>query len=69
MYSVIDNLIKVGFPHSEICGYNAFVSAYHSLSQTYTSFIASYRQGIHRVRLVTWSYNPKYSISRNPKTA
>ena len=52
----------VGFPHSEICGYNAFVPAYHSLSQINTSFIASYRQGIHRIRLVTWSYNPKYSI-------
>ena len=35
----------------------AFLSAPRGLSQTYTSFIAFCRQGIHRVRLVTWSYN------------
>ena len=29
------------------------------LSQAITSFIAFCRQGIHRVRLVAWSYNPK----------
>ena len=37
----------------------AYLSAPRGLSQTYTSFIAFCRQGIHRVRLVTWSYNPK----------
>jgi hypothetical protein len=32
-----------------------------SLSQAATSFIAFCRQGIHHVRLVTWSYNLKHS--------
>lgn len=32
-----------------------------SLSQAATSFFAFCRQGIHRVRLVTWSYNLKRS--------
>ena len=40
----------------------AILSAPRGLSQTYTSFIAFCRQGIHRVRLVTWSYNPKPSL-------
>ena len=40
----------------------ACLSAPRGLSQTYTSFIAFCRQGIHRVRLVTWSYNPKFSL-------
>ena len=39
----------------------AYLSAPRGLSQTYTSFIAFCRQGIHHVRLVTWSYNPKPS--------
>ena len=37
----------------------ANLSAPRGLSQTYTSFIAFCRQGIHHARLVTWSYNPK----------
>ena len=44
------------FGHPRI---KARLSAPRGLSQTYTSFIAFCRQGIHRVRLVTWSYNPK----------
>ena len=40
----------------------AYLSAPRGLSQTYTSFIAFCRQGIHHVRLVTWSYNPKPSL-------
>src|SRR5487761_180001 len=32
-----------------------------SLSQATTSFIASYRLGIHRMRLFAWPYNPKQS--------
>ena len=43
-----------GHPRIKAC-----LSAPRGLSQTYTSFIAFCRQGIHRVRLVTWSYNPK----------
>ena len=39
----------------------ACLSAPRGLSQTNTSFIAFCRQGIHRVRLVTWSYNLKPS--------
>ena len=39
----------------------ASLSAHRSLSQTTTSFIASYCLGIHRMRLVTWPYNPKKS--------
>jgi hypothetical protein len=38
------------------------LSAPRGFSQTSTSFIAFCRQGIHRVRLVTWSYNPKLSL-------
>ena len=34
---------------------------HRSLSQATTSFIASSCQGIHRVRLVAWLYNPKLS--------
>ena len=64
MYSVYDNhFIMTGFPHSEISGYNACLSAYPSLSQTSTSFIAFCRLGIHRMHLVTWPYNPKKSLS------
>ena len=47
------------FGHPRI---KAYLSAPRGLSQTYTSFIAFCRQGIHRVRLVTWSYNPKPSL-------
>ena len=39
----------------------ACLSAPQRLSQITTSFIASDCQGIHRVRLVTWPYNPKQS--------
>ena len=39
----------------------ACLSAPRNISQITTSFIASYRQGIHRVRLFTWPYNPKTS--------
>ena len=44
----------------------AYLSAPRGLSQTYTSFIAFCRQGIHRVRLVTWSYNPKPFLRQLP---
>ena len=43
-----------GHPRIKAC-----LSAPRGFSQTSTSFIAFCRQGIHRVRLVTWSYNPK----------
>ena len=39
---------------------NACLSTPRSFSQTTTSFFASYCQGIHRVRLITWSHNPKW---------
>ena len=45
-----------GHPRIKAC-----LSAPRGFSQTSTSFIAFCRQGIHRVRLVTWSYNPKPS--------
>ena len=47
------------FGHPRI---EARLSAPRGFSQTSTSFIAFYRQGIHRVRLVTWSYNPKLTV-------
>jgi hypothetical protein len=34
------------------------LSAYLSFSQISTSFFASWRHGIHHVRLFTWPYNP-----------
>ena len=43
-----------GHPRIKAC-----LSAPRGFSQTSTSFIAFCRQGIHRVRLVTWSYNTK----------
>ena len=46
-----------GHPRIKAC-----LSAPRGISQTSTSFIAFCRQGIHRVRLVTWSYNPKFSL-------
>ena len=46
-----------GHPRIKAC-----LSAPRGFSQTSTSFIAFCRQGIHRARLVTWSYNPKFSL-------
>ena len=45
----------------------AHLSAPRGLSQTYTSFIAFCRQGIHHARLVTWSYNPKPFLRQLPE--
>ena len=45
----------------------ANLSAPRGLSQTYTSFIAFCRQGIHHARLVTWSYNPKLFLRQLPR--
>jgi hypothetical protein len=50
-----------GHPRVKAC-----LSAHRGFSQTSTSFIAFCRQGIHRVRLVTWSYNPKFSLRHFP---
>ena len=50
-----------GHPRIKAC-----LSAPRGFSQTSTSFIAFCRQGIHRVRLVTWSYNPKFSLRQIP---
>ena len=44
------------FGHRRI---KACLSAPRRFSQITTSFIASDCQGIHRIRLVTWPYNPK----------
>ena len=52
-----------GHPRIKAC-----LSAPRGFSQTSTSFIAFCRQGIHRVRLVTWSYNPKFSLRHFPDT-
>ena len=46
-----------GHPRIKAC-----LSAPRGFSQISTSFIAFCRQGIHRVRLVTWSYNLKPSL-------
>ena len=46
-------LLRGGFPHSEIVGYNGCLPPNRRLSQATTSFIAFYRQGIHHVRLFT----------------
>jgi hypothetical protein len=56
MYSARDTLAG-GFPHSDICGYNACLPAHRSFTQAATSFIAYDRQGIHHMHLVAWSYN------------
>ncbi len=52
-----------GHPRIKAC-----LSAPRGFSQTSTSFIAFCRQGIHRVRLVTWSYNTKAQFSSNFET-
>ena len=52
-----------GHPRIKAC-----LSALRGFSQTSTSFIAFCRQGIHRVRLVTWSYNPKFSLRQMSDT-
>ena len=44
-------LSKVGFPIRKSVGQRPF-APHHSLSQRTTSFIASYRQGIHQMLLV-----------------
>src|SRR6185295_15697773 len=46
-------LLRGGFPHSEIFGYNGCLPPNRRLSQATTSFIAFYRQGIHHMRLFT----------------
>ena len=45
-------MTRVGFPHSEIPGYERLLTAHRGLSQLATSFIAFLRQGIHRMPLV-----------------
>ena len=42
----------------------ACLSAYRSLSQITTSFIALCRQGIHHMRLFTWPYNLKNALKK-----
>src|ERR1044072_6145870 len=44
-------LLRGGYPHSEIVGYNGSLPPNRRLSQATTSFIAFYRQGIHHMRL------------------
>ena len=44
---------------------NVCLPTHRSLSQATTSFIAFCRQGIHHVRLVTWSYNLKRSRAQD----
>ena len=62
MYSDKDNcLTTVGLPHSEISDCNGCLSPCQSFSQITTSFFASYRLGIHRMRLISWLYISKYS--------
>ena len=61
MYSVQDTqqaewVSPFGNPRVKGC-----LSPHRGLSQTTTSFIASYCLGIHHVRLVAWPYNPKLS--------
>ena len=51
-----------GHPRIKAC-----LSAPRGFSQTSTSFIAFCRQGIHRVRLVTWSYNTKTLSAPNSR--
>ena len=46
------------FGHSRI---KACLPTPRDLSQATTSFIAFHCQGIHRMHLITWSYNPKNS--------
>ena len=43
--------------------FTVYLQTPRGLSHAITSFIASDCQGIHRVRLVTWSYNPKQSTT------
>ena len=49
-------LPSVGFPIRKSSGQRLF-PAYRSLSQVTTSFIDSWRQGIHRTPLVAWPYS------------
>ena len=46
--SLIEMTLCAGFPHSEIFGSQRF-TAHQSLSQLYTSFVASKFLGIHHV--------------------
>ena len=47
-----------GFPIRVSMINNGYLLPHHGLSQVITPFIASSCQGIHRIRLVTWPYNP-----------
>ena len=65
MYSVNDDTLKCrvspfGNPRVKVS-----LSTHRGLSQITTSFIASYRLGIHHIRLVTWFYNLEQSVPTN----
>ena len=50
-----------GFP-IQISSDQSLLPAPRGFSQAATSFFASYCQGIHHVRLISWPYNPKSSF-------
>ena len=54
MNSVQDHMQACGVPPFGNLRVKAYLSAHRSLSQITTSFIASYCQGIHRMRLITY---------------
>src|SRR3546814_18984115 len=58
MYSPLDTPCGVGFPILTLPDQSLLPAPRH-FSQAATSFIASDRQGIHRVRLFACPYNPK----------
>ena len=63
MYSVRDDTLwcrvsPFGNPRINVC-----LQTNRGLSHATTSFIASYRLGIHHIRLVTWFYNLEQSMS------
>lgn len=61
VFSTQYSVNRVGFP-IQISPDQCLLPTPRSFSQAATSFFAFYCLGIHRVRLFTWSYNPKSSL-------
>jgi hypothetical protein len=53
--------LLLGFP-IQISSDHSSLPAPRGFSQASTSFFASYCQGIHHMRLISWPYNPKSSL-------
>ena len=66
MYSVIDDILWCRVAPFGNVRVKGCLPPHRTLSQVTTSFIASSCQGIHRMRLIAWPYNPKQCFIAAP---